>query len=83
MGFENDKLGRKDYANVLAKIIENPERCKRNSDSDSFTMAIDSSWGTGKTEFLKMWGDDLQCQKVIINGKEQNKYIVIRYNSVG
>ncbi|MBO5478786.1 MAG: hypothetical protein J6A04_03620 [Clostridia bacterium] len=78
MGFENDKLGRKDYANILTGIIENPEKYKRNSDSDSFTMAIDSSWGTGKTEFLKMWEDELKLQK---NEKGNNKYIVIRYNS--
>lgn len=72
MGFENDKLGRKGYAEILTEIIDKPEKYKRNSDSDSFTMAIDSSWGTGKTEFLKMWEDEL---------KKQEKYIVIKYNS--
>lgn len=81
MGFENDKLGRKDYASILTEMIEYPEKYKRNSDSDSFTMAIDSSWGTGKTEFLKMWGEELQQQKVQKNKKKENKYIVIRYNS--
>lgn len=72
MGFENDKLERKDYADILTQMIDKPEKYKRNSDSDSFTMAIDSGWGTGKTEFLKMWEEEL---------KQQNKYIVIKYNS--
>lgn len=78
MGFENDKLGRKYYADILTEIIENPEKYKRNSDSESFTIAIDSSWGTGKTEFLKMWEDELNSKKDE-NGKDE--YIVIPYNS--
>lgn len=78
MGFENDKLGRKEYADILTKIIEKPENYKRNSDSDSFIIAIDSSWGTGKTEFLKMWGEELSKQK---DEKGKNEYIVIKYNA--
>lgn len=72
MGFENDKLGRRNYADILTQMIDKPEIYKRNSDSDSFTMAIDSGWGTGKTEFLKMWEEEL---------KEQGNYTVIKYNS--
>lgn len=78
MGFEKDKLGRKPYADILTGIIDNPEKYKRNSDSDSFTMAIDSSWGTGKTQFLNMWKEELEKQK---NEEGNNKYIVIHYNS--
>lgn len=81
MGFENDKLDRKEYAEILEEIIEKPETYKRNSDSDSFTLAIDSSWGTGKTEFLNMWSDELRNKKVKINNKEQEKYIIIPYNA--
>ena len=78
MGFKNDKLQRKKYADILTEIIDKPEKYKRNSDSDSFTMAIDSSWGTGKTEFLKMWEEELKEHKSE-EGKE--KYIVISYNA--
>lgn len=81
MGFENDKLDRKEYAQILEEIIEKPEIYKRNSDSDSFTLAIDSGWGTGKTEFLNMWSEELQNKKVKINNKEQAKYIIISYNA--
>lgn len=78
MTFNEDKLERKPYADILNQIIDNPQTYKRNSDSDSFTMAIDSSWGTGKTEFLKMWKNQLE-NEIASDGK--SKYIVIYYNS--
>ena len=78
MTFDEDKLERKPYADILNQIIDNPQTYKRNSDSDPFTMAIDSSWGTGKTEFLKMWKNQLE-NEITSDGK--SKYIVIYYNS--
>jgi hypothetical protein len=45
--FENCELDRKQYAEVLTKIV--------GSYAVGFVMAIDNKWGTGKTTFVKMW----------------------------
>jgi len=45
--FRNDVLKRKENIEVLTQLLENTE--------DSMVMAVDSSWGTGKTTFIKMW----------------------------
>lgn len=50
--FENCKLDRSKYANVLTSIIENY--------SEGFVMAINNKWGTGKTTFVKMWEQSLK-----------------------
>lgn len=44
--FKNCKLGRKQYADILTKVI-----CQ----SRGGVLAIDGGWGSGKTTFLKMW----------------------------
>jgi len=48
--FKNDLLNRKGYADNLTAIV--------NKINQPFVMSINSSWGTGKTTFLKMW----KCQ---------------------
>ena len=45
--FRNDVLKRKENIEVLTQLLEITE--------DSMVMAVDSSWGTGKTTFIKMW----------------------------
>jgi hypothetical protein len=45
--FENCKLNRKQYAEILTKIID--------SYNNGFVLAINNKWGTGKTTFIKMW----------------------------
>jgi len=50
--FENCKLDRKKYADVLTNIIENY--------SEGFVLAINNKWGTGKTTFVKMWQQSLK-----------------------
>ena len=45
--FDNDLLDRKQVAINLTNIIK--------FKSDLKVLAIDSSWGTGKTTFVKMW----------------------------
>jgi len=50
--FRECKLNRKPYAEILTNIVE--------SYSDSFVLAIDNEWGTGKTTFLKMWSQELK-----------------------
>jgi len=49
--FENCKLGRKKYADILTDIIS--------SYADGFVLAINNEWGTGKTTFIKMWQQQL------------------------
>jgi len=65
--FDNCKLGRQKYAEVLTSII--------NSYSDGFVLAIDNKWGTGKTTFVKMWEQDLkdkEYQTVYFNAWEND-----------
>jgi hypothetical protein len=50
--FRNDLLGRKEHAELLTDILA--------SYSEPLVMSIDSDWGTGKTTFVKMWGQHLR-----------------------
>ena len=45
--FENCKLDRKKYAEILTQIVD---KC-----NDGFVLVINNEWGTGKTTFIKMW----------------------------
>jgi hypothetical protein len=65
--FENCRLDREKYAEVLTNII--------NSYSYGFVLAINNKWGTGKTTFVKMWKQDLQnkdYQTVYFNAWEND-----------
>lgn len=50
--FQNCKLGRSKNAGVLTTIV--------NTYTDSFVLAINNKWGTGKTTFIKMWQQQLK-----------------------
>lgn len=52
--FKDDKLGRKDYAEILTGIVE--------TFVSGAVIALNGSWGTGKTAFLKMWSQHLKNQ---------------------
>lgn len=78
MTFVEDKLGRKKYADFLTEIISNPEKYKRKSDSESFSIAIDSGWGTGKTTFIDMWTNELGNLK---DENEIQRYNIINFNA--
>lgn len=54
--FANDKLDRKGIAEPLAEMIKNI--------SIPFVIGIDSSWGSGKTTFIKMWRQLLLNQNI-------------------
>lgn len=54
--FENCKLGRAKYANVLNSIIDGHPQ--------GFVLSINNRWGTGKTTFIKMWEQDLRNQSL-------------------
>jgi len=52
--FEKDQLGREKIADNLTIFLNNTPT--------PFVLAINSSWGTGKTTFLKMWEQKLKNQ---------------------
>ena len=52
--FKDDKLGRKDYAEILTGIVE--------TFVSGAVVVLNGSWGTGKTAFLKMWSQHLKNQ---------------------
>ena len=45
--FANCKLEREPFAKILTSVI--------NCAEGGFTMALNGSWGTGKTTFVRMW----------------------------
>ena len=50
--FKDDKLGRKEYAEVLTDVVE--------SFVGGAVVALNGAWGTGKTTFIKMWSQHLK-----------------------
>jgi len=52
---EHDKLDRKSVAENFNKLFENT--------SQSFVVALDSPWGTGKTQFIYMWKNLLETEQ--------------------
>lgn len=74
MNFKNDdKLNREKYSEFLLELLDNYDRYKRQSDSQAFSLAIDSSWGTGKTTFLDMFSNNIKIK--------DNLAIVIKYSA--
>lgn len=54
--FRNDKLNRKQIIKDLTLVLENTK--------DPFTLAINASWGTGKTTFVKLWSKYLEINDI-------------------
>ncbi len=52
--FENDLLGREEPANTLSNLVASIE--------GPCVISVDSSWGTGKTTFLRLWAQLLRNQ---------------------
>lgn len=50
--FANDLIGRRKLADFMSELVSHAD--------DSFVLALDSPWGTGKTTFLKMWLEELK-----------------------
>ncbi|MGM0589447.1 MAG: KAP family P-loop NTPase fold protein [Bacteroidota bacterium] len=56
--FKNDKLEREENVKILTDVVKTSD--------ESFVLAINSSFGTGKTTFLRMWkayleSNDIPC----------------------
>lgn len=78
---DDDKFNRKQYADFLKSMIDNSEKYKRNTDGSSYVIAIDSSWGTGKTYFTDMFENYL----LGYDGREEKNlndcYAVVRFDA--
>ncbi len=72
MGVKTDKFNRSDYINFIKNLIIHSDKYKRNNDSLSYVIALDSAWGTGKSHFI-----DLLIQD--INDDDDIK--IIKYNA--
>lgn len=68
-----DKLNRTDFVHFIENLVINSHNYKRNNDANSYVMALDSAWGTGKSHFLKLLEEDIE---------ENHKNIkVVKYNA--
>jgi predicted KAP-like P-loop ATPase len=53
----HDKLNRKNQAVQISRVLKNSESYSR--PGEGLVVALNSSWGTGKTMFLKMWENEI------------------------
>ena len=60
-----DKLNRQDFINFMKNLIQNSDNYKRNNDSDSYVIALDSGWGTGKSFFIELLKKISKTMKII------------------
>lgn len=61
--FASDALGRGESAETLTELLASLD--------ESFVLAIDAPWGSGKTTFLRMWSEQLR----------QNGFRVVSFNA--
>ena len=72
----DDKLGRLGYAKFIEILLFDTKKYKRDDDTNSFVLALDSPWGTGKTYFIEMLYDYLE------NSAELDvQFNVFKYNA--
>lgn len=68
MNIFEDKLYRKDFVCFIEELIMNSEQYKRSYENNSYVIALDSLWGTGKSYFLKVLNQELDkkyyCSKL-------------------
>lgn len=68
--FDEDRLGRESLADYLTTFIKTTLPAVN---ENSFVLALDSPWGTGKTSFIQMWRDKLDLSGELYN--------IITYNA--
>lgn len=68
----DDALSRKQFSDFLLHLIEHRSEYKRDNQFQNYSIAIDGSYGSGKTYFLEMFESKL---------KEKEKYNIIRYDA--
>ncbi len=57
--WDGDSLSRRSYATFLTNYIES----RTSNSGESLTIALDASWGAGKTFFITKWSEDLIANK--------------------
>jgi hypothetical protein len=72
--FREDKLNREKYAEFLIEMIKDPQTYKVLKDNKSFILAVDSTWGTGKTTFIDMLGGKIKKEY-------PDEYVIVPYNA--
>ncbi|WP_283673068.1 KAP family P-loop NTPase fold protein [Butyricicoccus sp. Marseille-Q5471] len=81
---EHDEFSRKKYADFLKDLILNCNEYKRDNASDAYSIAIDSSWGTGKSYFFNMFTNYLygmESEKDIMPSDNPVPFVVVNYNA--
>lgn len=70
--FQNDALGREVFAKQLNRMIQNSRTLTEN---ESLSIAIDASWGMGKSQFIHMW------RNMLSDRPDFEKWKTIYYNA--
>lgn len=68
--FHEDELNRKPFADILTGLIKEGEPT---TNENSFVMALNSPWGSGKTCFIDMWMNQMK--------EDGEKLNIIKYNA--
>ena len=66
-----DDLERGEFIDFVKGLMKNSEQYKRDNESNSYVIAIDSAWGTGKSYFI-----DLLIQSI-----DDNDLKIVKYNA--
>lgn len=79
----DDKLNRFGFAKFLRDLIEHSSEYKRDDSSNAYSIAIDSSWGTGKTYFFSMFENYLYGQRAQTSQQPTAtpEFAVVNYNA--
>ena len=66
-----DKLERGEFIEFVKGLILNSEQYKRDNESDSYVIALDSAWGTGKSYFIDL----------LIQNTTDDTLRIVKYNA--
>lgn len=66
-----DKLERGEFIEFVKGLILNSEQYKRDNESDSYVIALDSAWGTGKSYFIDL----------LIQSTTDDTLRIVKYNA--
>jgi predicted KAP-like P-loop ATPase len=77
MSKKEDKLDRGEFIEFVKGLLLKSEQYKRDSESNSYVIALDSAWGTGKSYFI-----DLLMQSVTDDTHNTHDTLrIVKYNA--